>query len=245
MPSKEYYLKNKEKINHKAKIYREKNKFKINLYFQSESYKNHKKEYDKEYRQKYKEKIKEANKKRYLENPKKFLEDRIKNREKINKQRKEYLLKNPEKKEQLLKWKRKHYLDNLAYYTEKNKKYKQQNKEIRNKKLSIRLKNDAEYRLRCNLKARIISALKGKGKSARTMELIGCNLSQLKEHLASKFKKGMTFENHNYKGWHIDHKIPCAAFDLRCPVQQLACFNYNNLQPLWASDNMSKGAKIL
>jgi hypothetical protein len=229
MSSKEYYLKNKEEIKHNSKIYREKHKVQRIAYFQSESYKKHKKEYNKEYRKKNKLKINE-----YI----------IKNREKINKQRKEYLLKNPEKKEQLVKWKRKHYLDNLAYYTEKSKKYKQQNKEIRNKKLSIRLKNDSEYRLRCNLKARIISALKGKGKSARTMELIGCNLSQLKEHLASKFKKGMTFENHSYKGWHIDHKIPCAAFDLRCPVQQLACFNYNNLQPLWASDNMSKGSKI-
>jgi len=180
-----------------------------------------------------------------LENPEKFLENWKKNKEKINKQRQQYLLKNPEIKEKLRERKRKHYWDNLEYYTEKNKKYKQQNKEIRNKKLSIRLKNDAEYRLRCNLKARIRSALKGKSKSTRTMELIGCNLSQLKEHLASKFKKGMTFKNHSYKGWHIDHKIPCAAFDLRCPVQQLACFNYNNLQPLWASDNMSKGAKIL
>jgi len=188
-----------------------------------------KKEYDKEYRK---------------NNKLKYQDYRIKNKEKINKQRKEYLLKNPEKKEKLLKWKRKHYRDNLQYYTDKSKKYKQQNKEIRNQKLSIRLKNDNEYRLRCNLRTRIISALKGKGKSARTMELIGCNLSQLKKHLANKFKKGMTFENHNYKGWHIDHIKPCASFDLRCPVQQLACFNYNNLQPLWASHNMSKGAKI-
>jgi len=230
MLSKEYYLKNKEKIKHKSKIYREKHKVQRNAYFQSESYKNHKKEYDKEYRKK---------------NKLKYQDYRIKNKEKINNQRKEYLLKNPEKREKLRERKRKHYWDNLEYYTEKSKKYKQQNKEIRNKKLSIRLKNDDEYRLKCNLKARIISALKGKGKSARTMELIGCNLSQLKEHLANKFKKGMTFENHSYKGWHIDHIKPCASFDLTCPVQQLACFNYNNLQPLWASDNMSKGAKIL
>ena len=230
MLSKEYYLKNKEKIKHKSKIYREKHKVQRNAYFQSESYKNHKKEYDKEYRKK---------------NKLKYQDYRIKNKEKINNQRKEYLLKNPKKREKLRERKRKHYWDNLEYYTEKSKKYKQQNKEIRNKKLSIRLKNDDEYRLKCNLKARIISALKGKGKSARTMELIGCNLSQLKEHLANKFKKGMTFENHSYKGWHIDHIKPCASFDLTCPVQQLACFNYNNLQPLWASDNMSKGAKIL
>jgi len=230
MLSKEYYLKNKEKIKHKSKIYREKHKVQRNAYFQSESYKNHKKEYDKEYRK---------------NNKLKYQDYRIKNKEKINNQRKEYLLKNPEKRKELLEWKRKHYRDNLQYYTDKSKKYKQQNKGIRNKKLSIRLKNDYEYRLRCNLRARIISALKGKSKSSKTMELIGCNLSQLKEHLANKFKKGMTFENNSYKGWHIDHIIPCASFDLTCPVQQLACFNYNNLQPLWASDNMSKGAKIL
>ena len=53
----------------------------------------------------------------------------------------------------------------------------------------------------------------------------------------------MNWNNHGE--WHLDHIKPCASFDLKCPVQQLACFNYNNLQPLWASENMSKGAKIL
>ena len=43
MPSKEYYLKNKEEIKHKGKIYREKHKVQRNAYFQSESYKKHKK----------------------------------------------------------------------------------------------------------------------------------------------------------------------------------------------------------
>jgi hypothetical protein len=52
----------------------------------------------------------------------------------------------------------------------------------------------------------------------------------------------MTMENQGK--WHIDHIIPCASFDLRCPVQQLACFHYNNLQPLWAEDNIRKRDKI-
>jgi hypothetical protein len=37
---------------------------------------------------------------------------------------------------------------------------------------------------------------------------------------------------------------PESSFDLRCPVQQLACFHYNNLQPLWAEDNIRKRDKI-
>ena len=198
-------------------------------YYLTESYKKYKKEYDKKYRQ---------------ENKFKLQEYRRKNKEKINKQRKEFLLKNPEIRQKLLEYKKKHYCDNLQYYTDKSRKYKQQNKEIRNKQLSIRLKNDADYRLRCNLKSRISTVLKGKRKSAKTMELIGCNLSQLKKHLSNQFTKGMNFENYSYKGWHIDHIKPCVSFDLKCPVQQLACFHYKNLQPLWASENMSKGAKI-
>jgi hypothetical protein len=38
--------------------------------------------------------------------------------------------------------------------------------------------------------------------------------------------------------------IPCISFDLTQPEQQLACFNYSNLQPLWAQDNWSKHAAI-
>jgi len=42
---------------------------------------------------------------------------------------------------------------------------------------------------------------------------------------------------------HIDHKIPCASFDLTDTDQQRACFHYSNLQLLWARDNIVKGAR--
>ena len=54
----------------------------------------------------------------------------------------------------------------------------------------------------------------------------------------------MTWENHGRYGWHIDHIMPCSSFDLTDPEQQKKCFHYTNLQPLWAHENMSKGAKI-
>ena len=77
------------------------------------------------------------------------------------------------------------------------------------------------------------------------MELTGCSVETLWKHLESKFKFGMTKQNHGYYGWHVDHIIPCSAFNLECPVQQLACFHYTNLQPLWAKDNIKKNNKIL
>ncbi len=60
----------------------------------------------------------------------------------------------------------------------------------------------------------------------------------------------MSWENYgkgdNGRGmqeWHIDHIKPCASFDLSKPEQQKLCFNYTNLQPLWAEENMKKGGR--
>jgi hypothetical protein len=47
----------------------------------------------------------------------------------------------------------------------------------------------------------------------------------------------------NYGAWHIDHIKACAKFDLTIDSQQRECFNYTNLQPLWAKENIAKGAK--
>jgi HNH endonuclease. len=53
----------------------------------------------------------------------------------------------------------------------------------------------------------------------------------------------MSWDNYGRDGWHIDHIRPCASFDLTDPEQQRQCFHYTNLQPLWAADNIRKGAK--
>ena len=76
------------------------------------------------------------------------------------------------------------------------------------------------------------------------MELIGCSFDYLKNHLECQFDDEMSWCNWGMKGWHIDHIIPCASFDLTNPEEQQICFHYSNLQPLWARDNMSKGSKV-
>ena len=53
----------------------------------------------------------------------------------------------------------------------------------------------------------------------------------------------MTWDN--YGKWHIDHIKPCASFDMSIEKEQKKCFNYLNLQPLWAAQNFSKGTKIM
>ena len=78
-------------------------------------------------------------------------------------------------------------------------------------------------------------------KGFSTMELTGCELPFLKGYLEAKFTEGMTWENHG--DWHIDHIQPCCSFDLKEEEEQQKCFHYTNLQPLWASDNLTKGGK--
>ena len=35
----------------------------------------------------------------------------------------------------------------------------------------------------------------------------------------------------------------CARFDLTNESEVAHCFHYTNMQPLWATDNLSKGSK--
>lgn len=98
-------------------------------------------------------------------------------------------------------------------------------------------------RIASNQRARLVRVLNGIVKHNHTLDLIGCTAKELKNYLASKFTDGMTWENYGMDGWHVDHIRPCASFDLADPEQQKQCFHYTNLQPLWARDNLSKGAK--
>jgi hypothetical protein len=193
----------------------------------------HKKAYMKEYDSKNKEHIKEYIKEYHLKN-----KEHIKEYKKVY--MKKYHLKNKEKRQEYMK--------------EYNKEYRLKNKEhakeyrIKNRaKFSayVKRRHDTEpnFKLVRNLRRRILDALKGTTKSAHTMELIGCTPDALRRHMESLFEPWMTWENQGRGGWHVDHIKACAKFDLTDPAQQRECFNYTNLQPLWAFDNLRKGAQ--
>jgi hypothetical protein len=102
------------------------------------------------------------------------------------------------------------------------------------------IKSDPNRYLRMTCRSRISKALRHQHqrKSRGTTELLGCTIQQLKAHLQSQFKPGMSWSN--YGLWHIDHIKPCALFNLSIDSERMACFHYSNLQPLWATDNLSK-----
>ena len=106
----------------------------------------------------------------------------------------------------------------------------------------FKMKTDPMFRLVRNLRNRVWYALVRGTKSAHTLELLGCDVDFLKEHLEKQFTEGMTWEN--YGKWHVDHILPCESFNLMLPEEQRRCFNWANLQPLWEKDNLSKHIKI-
>ena len=185
-------------------------------------------EYNKKYREKNRENLLQYEKVFRDRNREKLIlfqrNDRIVNKEAISKRRKQIYKENPEKcKKRDKKWRDKNP-EKLRGYI---KKYKSKNK------LSVLLREKAR---------REIKAHRAK-KMYIFSELLGCTIKEAREHLESKFTEGMTWDNHGYYGWHIDHVKPIALFDLTIPKQQKECFNYKNLQPLWWQDNLSKGAK--
>jgi hypothetical protein len=126
----------------------------------------------------------------------------------------------------------------------RSRKWQLANAELICKRISDRLKTDADYRIRCLLRGRIRAAVAGKRKIDDTMALVGINLDGLKLHIESLFVRGMNWDAFMRGEIHIDHKRPCASFDLSRPDHQRECFHYTNLQPLWKFENLSKGAKF-
>ncbi|HEY0088078.1 MAG TPA: hypothetical protein VGB37_04500 [Candidatus Lokiarchaeia archaeon] len=177
---------------------------------------------------------------------------RIKNLDKIKKYSSIWQKENKEKLK-IYRSKIKIQLYNKEYskkWREKNKvlkkkidrEYQIKNKDILNRKQVLRKQTDINYKIKCNLRNRIYNVLKRNQKYSSLIDILGCSVSELKQHLESQFKEGMDWNN--YGKWEIDHILPCAEFDLKNSEEQEFCFHYTNLQPLWKKENASKKAKI-
>ena len=182
----------------------------------------------------------------------------LKNKEDRLKKSKEYKLKNKKhnseidrqrylrQREKKLAYQKQQRLDKPEYM----KKYRINNKEKIRQTVNAwrqhKTKTDLNFRLKQNIKTRIISVLNGTSKSKNTAELLGCSIEQFKMYLEAQFWKDERIDWITYgpKGWHLDHIRPCASFDLTDPDQQKACFHYTNLQPLWWDENIAKADKF-
>src|ERR1039458_9995723 len=88
-------------------------------------------------------------------------------------------------------------------------------------------RKDLLYRIMINLRVRIYTALKNNQKIGSAVRDLGCSIEELKQHLESKFKFGMTWKNWGVKGWHIDHIKPLVSFNLQDRVQFLEACHFS------------------
>jgi len=214
----------------------------------------------KKYGEENKEKVKASRERYYINNKreinKKNAEYQIKNKDKMKAYHDKWREDNSEKlKDYYLKYqrtdKRKEY---AKEYQKKNKErrkaYILKNREKFNEQARNRLrekrKNDPLYRLIHSLRSETVRAAKKGYKIKKTLELLGCTIEFFRDHISSRWRDGMNWENWNNKpdGWNLDHILPIDSFDFSKPESWEKCFHYTNLQPLWRKDNRAKWNKL-
>ena len=95
------------------------------------------------------------------------------------------------------------------------------------------------YRFKCLIRTQVRRYILDK-KGKRTEEILGETFDNVRLHIEKQFADGMSWENHGE--WHIDHIIPLSSG--KSEEDYIKLNHYTNLQPLWAKDNMNKGAKL-
>ena len=105
-------------------------------------------------------------------------------------------------------------------------------------------KKDPQYRLMANMRSRMSISLKRNTKISSIYKYIGIDIKAFYIYIETLFQEGMSWENYGYKTWHLDHILPLSSFDLSNDEELYKVWNYKNLQPLWAKDNLSKGCRI-
>ena len=216
-----------------AKDYREKNKDKLSAYY-------------KDYHAK--------NRDRILTRQKEYYEE---NKEELSVQRKEHYEENKDKilirhrnyrgenKDKLLAYHKEYYKRNRDRLSVQHKRYGKENRLNRNARRQHRYKIDLGYRTLQLLRRRQQEALYGKRKPTSFIRALGCTWEVFRPYIESKFKEGMTWDNHGFFGWHYDHVKPLSSFSNLEDIEQYKqAFHYTNLQPLWWYENLAKGDKL-
>ena len=215
----ESYLRNRDKNLAKMKAYRDNNPEKVSA-IKKKCYHSKKEQYA------------ERSKQYYLENRemvlKRSAEYREKNRAEIRRRGAKYYNQNREKLIQKQTDYQKRMADKLNEYSRNY--------------VRERRKTDKLYALRTNIRSRFKFELakRGESKWIKANEYLGCSWLELRAHLESQFTDSMTWDN--YGQWHVDHIVPLAIAKDRQQLIELC--HYMNLRPMWAFDNISKGAKL-
>lgn len=152
---------------------------------------------------------------------------------------KEYREKN---KEEIFKRQQRYRKRNADVIRAKKREYGAKNRDKIAAKLRERRASNPIVRVANSMRRSIRRYLDcGQKGEQSTFSIIGCSQQELRAHLESKFKPGMTWDNYG-KHWHIDHIVPLISARTTDEVKRLC--RWENLQPLTVFENISKGSKM-
>jgi hypothetical protein len=161
-------------------------------------------------------------------------------REEVKQKAKEYE-KTSERKDKKSAWHKENWIKNKELLTAKNKQWHNENMDKVCARRKERYSSDVAFKIKVLLRTRLNLAIKNRSKKGSAVSLLGCSINEFILYFEEKFKVGMDWSN--WGEWHIDHIIPLALFDLGSIEQLQKACHYSNLQPLWAVENLGKGAR--
>jgi 5-methylcytosine-specific restriction endonuclease McrA len=110
--------------------------------------------------------------------------------------------------------------------------------------MAARKRMSPSKRIHGRISNQIWQVIRGGKAHRHAFDLLGYSKAELISHLERQFLKGMGWENMGE--WHIDHIVPLSSFTITGPddPELRRAWALPNLRPLWAKDNIRKGAKI-
>jgi hypothetical protein len=226
----------------KCKIYREANKAKIQNRQKADYEKNREKvqQRTRDYHHKNKEE-RNTKSKEYYEKNREKVQQRTRdyhheNKEERNTKSKEYYEKNREAKQKYRETNKDHISNYRREYI-KDKRHYCNHDTI---KRICKICSPKSY-LKSLISASVHQALQAH-KSKKSIEYLGCDISEFRKHLQQSFKDGMTWENQGE--WEIDHIIPVAYKQdgIEPSIEEVAKrLHYLNCQAMWRIENIKKG----
>lgn len=87
-------------------------------------------------------------------------------------------------------------------------------------------------------------AVSREGNSKTVEAELGFTIKEFCSHFESLFTDDMNWKEFKNGNIHIDHERPQDSFDLTKQSEWEKCWSLENLQPLWAKENLKKGNKL-
>lgn len=103
---------------------------------------------------------------------------------------------------------------------------------------------DPMFALKKRIRSLITNAFASVGcqKNEETQSILGCTFDQFQAHIERQFTPGMSWDLMG-RQIHIDHIRPLAT--ATCEADVVALNHFTNLRPMWAVENIAKGAKVV